>query len=55
MSGNTKLSSRGAVDKTQTVVPNPPDSTYPVAKFLSWLIKCGSIRKLSECKKKMGG
>lgn len=52
MSDNTKLSSRSAVDKNQTVVPNPPDPTYPVARFLSWLIKRGSIRRLSECKKK---
>ena len=52
MSDNTKLSSRSAVDKNRTVVPNPPDPTYPVARFLSWLIKRGSIRRLSECKKK---
>ena len=52
MSDSMKLSSRGTVDKTRAVVPNPPDPTYPVAKFLSWLIKRGSIRRLSECKKK---
>ena len=52
MSDNRKLSSRSAVDKNQTVVPNPPDPTYPVAKFLSWLMKRGSIMGLSECKKK---
>jgi len=57
MSDDTKLSSRSTVDTTRTIAPNPPDPpdpTYPVAKFLSWLIKRGSIRRLSECKKKWG-
>lgn len=38
--------------KSQAITPLPPDPTYDVTKFLSWLKKLGAMWKLNECKKK---
>ena len=52
MSKNVELSSSNEVDKNH--IPNPPDPSYPVARFLSWLLKRGGYRNLNDCKNKWG-
>ncbi len=42
----------GVPAKSQVMTPTPPDPSYKVTEFLSWLKKRGAIRKLNECKKK---
>lgn len=44
--------SRDIVNENQTPDLKPPDPSYPVARFLSWLIKRGAIIELSKCKRK---
>ena len=46
-SKNVELSS-----SNQNDILIPPDPSYSVARFLSWLLKRGGIKDLTACKKK---
>jgi hypothetical protein len=41
-----------AIEKGQSNVPAPPDPKFLVTRFLSWLIKRGSVENLDKCKRK---
>lgn len=41
---------RAPIKENQAITPLPPDPTFQVTEFLSWLKKRGAIRKLNECK-----
>jgi hypothetical protein len=54
MTDKMKESSCGVINKNQSNTPAPPDPTFSVTRFLSWLLKRGAVVDLNECKRKWG-
>ncbi len=52
MTKKIKKSSCDAIEKVQSNVPAPPDPTFLVTRFLSWLLKRGAVVNLIDCKRK---
>ncbi len=55
MTKKMKCSSGDIILKDKSNVPTPPDPTFSVTRFISWLSKRGGLRPLSECKRKWDG